>query len=378
MKITNYELRITFVLYVILFSWTKIYSQTNPNFNVYLDVNYRSAEAMFDVLERRFGNAEELAAMRGNQIALATSLMIENRWESGVESFRDHLQKIKSGVEIENDVFQFQRARDSVAAMKEVLRELQRRNFQRRVTATVEQLFPSSTKINVQIPVYVVAFGTEKVDAFVRRIVWENDIPHFVGEGEGELTIVINLSRVVELEDNLDSRFLSILSTVAHEVFHVAFGDYQDHSKQWQRFRKKNTAPVFQLLELVQNEGIAYYFSLEQRGRGYLPHDWNERTQTAMDRFNAAMEEMVSPDVSRARKYELVRTSNTSGFWESYGSISGMVMARAIENNFGKAALVETIEKGVLHFFDKYREAMFRDRNLPPLNDTTISFLDKK
>ncbi len=378
MRITNYKLRITICSFVVFIFFANSFSQTNPNFNIFLDGNYSSAEKMLDLYERRMGNAEDIASDKGNMIALSTSLMIEDKWENGIGLFKEHISKIKSGEHIENDILQLQSSQQRLKEMRDLLEEIKKRNFNRRVVATVEQLFPSNAKIDVNIPMYIVAFGTEKVDAFVRRIVWENNVPRFVGEGEGELTIVINLSGAVEREDGLESRFIGVLSTVAHEVFHAAFGNYQDRSKRWKQFRKTHNAPLYQLLELVQNEGIAYYFSLEQRGRGYLPRDWNEKTREAFQKFNLSAEQLLQENISPSRAFEIIRKANTSGFWESYGSISGMVMARAIETNLGHAALQETIAKGVGNFFEKYSEAIQHDGNLPNVDKEVLEKILEK
>jgi len=328
---------------------------------------------MFELFERRVGNTETLESLRGNKIALATSVMIENNWSSGIQRFREHIAHIKSGIAIEEDTYQLQYGMLHNNELKELFNEIRLRNFNQKVSATIEQFFPANATLDIRIPMYIVAFGTEKVDAFVRRIVWDNDTPRFVGDNEGELTIVVNLAGAVSLEDNLNARFLGLLSTVAHEVFHVAFAYYQDHSKRWKRFRETHTSPFFSLLELVHNEGIAYYFSLEQRARGYLPHDWNERTQKAFSDINAVAEELLSENISPARAYEIIRKANTSGFWNNYGSISGMVMARAIDNILGRDALQKTIVFGIQDFFEKYERARLTDKNLPALNDSILN-----
>ena len=356
------------ILYFLLCT-TLLFSQTNHEFNITLDINYRSAEKMFDVYEKRWGNTSELVALRGNQIAYSTSAMIEEQHTNPAHAFTDNLQQFISGKFIENDYFQLQKAKEQLPEMRALLDEIRKRNFSRKVVATIEQLFPKQTKMNVVIPVYVVAFGTEKVDAFVRRITWENDVPHFVGEGEGELTIVINLSAAVELEDNLETQFIGTLSTVAHEVFHVAFGFYQDNSKRWKKFHREHNTPADELFELVQNEGIAYHFSIEQRIGGNLPREWGEKTREAMKIFIANADEILSMQPSDSRAYDIIRRANTSGFWENYGSISGMFMARAIEKNLGRKALTATIAKGVYDFFKKYDEASQRDKNLPMLSE---------
>ena len=360
------------VLLFLIFSSSLLWAQTNAEFNITLDIDYLSAEKMFDVYERRWGNRDELVSLRGNNIAYSTSILIEEQHINVVEAFRNNLEQFMSGRFIANDYFQLQKAKEQVIEMKELLHEIKKRNFSQKIIATVEQLFPQKTKMNIHIPVYVVAFGTEKVDAFVRRIVWQNNQPRFVGEGEGELTIVINLSAAVELEDNLELRFISTLSTVAHEVFHAAFGFYQDHSKKWKKFHKEHNTPFYELLELVHNEGIAYHFSIEQRMGGNLPHEWDEKMRAAMKKFNENAEKILAMHPSDFHAYDIIRKANTSGFWENYGSISGMLMARAIEKNLGRNALTATIAEGVFDFFYKYDEAAQRDKNLPKLSEKLL------
>ncbi|MBM4166974.1 MAG: hypothetical protein FJ218_08685 [Ignavibacteria bacterium] len=352
------------------------FAQTNPHFNITLDMNFTSAEQMLELFERRIVNTETLESLRGNKIAIATSVMIENSWASGIRRFREHIASVQSGIIFDDDTYQLQYGMSHKDELKELLSELRLRNFNQKVSATVEQFFPSDAKIDIRIPMYIVAFGTEKVDAFVRRIIWDNDTPRFVGNTEGELTIVVNLAGAVSLEENLHARFLGLLSTVAHEVFHVAFGSYQDHSKRWKRFRETHSSPVFELLELVQNEGIAYYFSLEQRARGELPRDWNERTRKAFDDLNAAADELLSKTINPSRAYDIIRKANTSGFWNNYGSISGMVMARAIDNILGRDALQKTVAFGVQDFFQKYERARMTDKNLPAVSTLLLNTLE--
>jgi hypothetical protein len=77
------------------------------------------------------------------------------------------------------------------------------------------------------------------------------------------------------------------------------------------------------------------------------------------------------------RANELIRLSNTSGYWESYGSITGMIIARQIDQTLGRMALVETIARGPSDFFGKYVELMKRDNNFPRLSDTVVRELGR-
>jgi hypothetical protein len=241
--------------------------------------------------------------------------------------------------------------------------------------STVEQLFPSGISISASVPVYVVAFGHENIDAYVRRVVWHGDLPQFVGEGEGELTIVINLAKAVNYGRTVDERYVGVLSVVAHEVFHVAFGVYKDAAPTWQSYYATHTSYLDQLLDLTQNEGIAHYLTFEQRTRGALPPDWEEKIAAAFAEFNRVAEELSSPGISPFRAHTLIAGSNTSGYWQSYGAITGMFIARTLDYSVGRRALAETITEGVGAFYRMYADVCERDRGLPRLSSTIINTL---
>jgi len=349
--------------------------QNNPKFDVRLNLDFSAAEQCIDLFEDRFVSTQELAELCGNRIAASTTGLIANRG-SVTAMLQNCLDSLKYHSFMEGDIYHLEDARKNVRGIKELLSEIRKRNFNRRIVATVEQVFPQDADVSITIPVYVVALGHENVDAYVRRIVWHGDVPQFVGENEGELTIVINLAHAVNYGNNLDERFVSLLGVTAHEVFHAAFGAYKDRSPQWKRFYSKHTRAFDELLDLTQNEGIAYYLSLDQIGRGYLPRDWYNRTREAFSTFNTNATELLSGNLTRSRASELIRAANLSGYWGSYGAMTGMVMAREIDIRMGRAALIETISIGPIDFFRKYLKLSGEDSNLPPLNNHILRALD--
>jgi hypothetical protein len=342
-------------------------SQTNPNFNVRLVLNFESAEKTIGLYEGLTGRGSEIAQLRGSQIATATTGLLAQQ-PLASSDLEKSLEAIKYRQLIGNDVFRLKEARENVAAIKELLAEIKHRNFAQRVTATVEQLFPATARINTSIPVYIVAFGHHNIDAYVRRVSWRGDTPVFVGEGEGELTIVVNLAKAVYYGRNADERFVGTLSVVAHEAFHAAFGVYKDTSPSWKAFYAERHSYLDALLDLTQNEGIAYYLSFEQRTGGYLPNDWDTRVRASFGEFNKSAGELLSTSLPPARANELIQRSNTAGFWESYGAITGLFIARQIDRSLGRAALVQTVADGPVAFFRTYTELERKDNNLPTLS----------
>jgi hypothetical protein len=356
----------SFLSLLIVVSVTSGIAQTNPRFNVSLSFDYSAADQTISLLDGNQINTTSLAELRGNRIAASTTGLIANR-ESLTNLLQSYFDSLRYRDIIKDDMFHLETARKNVDLIKQLYLEIVRRNFNNKVVATVEQIFPRDAEVNVTIPVYVVAVGHDNVDAYVRRVIWHSDVPEFVGEGEGELTIVINLAQSVNYGNSVDERLINLLGVVAHEVFHAAFGAYKDQSPSWKRYYRNHQSSFDILVDLMQNEGIAYYLSLEQHGRGYLPRDWSVKTREAFSAFAKNAKELLSPSLTHQRAEELLRTANLSGYWESYGSMTGMFMAREIDMRLGRAALIETIAAGPADFFQKYFTLAERDSNLPQI-----------
>jgi len=360
------------LLIVLILAGSAARGQTNSDFNVNLLLDYSSAEQSIALYNDQPVNTEALAALKGNRIAASTAGLIADR-RSVSSLLTAYLDSVKYHEIITDDIFHLEEARKNVDRIREILDKMKKENFNRRVVATVEQIFPADARISINIPVYVVALGHENVDAFVRRIIWHGDVPEFVGEGMGELTIVVNLAKTVDYAPGLEERFISLLGVVAHETFHAAFGAYKQGVESWKDFYKKHGSPFDALLDISQNEGIAYYLSLDQQGRGYLPRDWYSHTQEVFQTFNANASELLSSHVSPSRAQTLLRTANLSGYWGSYGAMVGMYIAREIDRRLGRQSLIETISKDPFDFFQKYIHLTEQDSNLPKLSRAIVS-----
>ncbi len=347
-------------------------AQQNDMFNVYLRIDYASAEKTLELYQGLGGRPAEIAALRGSQIALSTTAFLAQR-PLDTPVLEEALESVKFNQAMGDDIFRMRDARANVAAISELLVEAQRRNFGQKVVSTVAQLFPPDARVSTVIPVYFVAFGHQNIDAFVRRVVWRGDTPSFTGEGQGELTIVVNLAKCVNYGHSVDERFIGMISVVAHEVFHAAFGVYKDGSPVWKNYYASHNTPFDQLLDLSHNEGIAYYLTLIQSpSRGKLPADGLERARRSFEEFNRNAEEILAPGTTYRRSEDIIRLSNTSGYWESYGAITGMIIARQIDQTLGRQALSETIARGPADFFGKYADIMKRDGSIPVLSGVVI------
>jgi len=342
--------------------------RAEAGFDVTLRLDLTSAEETLSLYEGRYGNPRQIAALKGSQIALATTSLILQR-PLDTAALEESLEAAKFNQDLGEDLFRMREARSQVREIRELLEEVQRRNFGERVVRTVEQLFPAEARVNRSVPVFFVAFGHTNVDAYVRRVVWQGDTPRFVGEGQGEITIVVNLSRAVSYGRSVEERFLGLLSVVAHEVFHAAFAAYKDGSPIWRSYYAGPNSYLAQLMDIAHNEGIAYYLSLIQATRGRLPPGWEENVRASFEQFNRQGEELLDPELTRQRAYDIIRQSNTSGYWQSYGAMAGMVIARQIDQTLGRTALVETVRDGPVSFFSTYLRVMERDDRVPKLSE---------
>jgi hypothetical protein len=273
----------------------------------------------------------------------------------------------------ESDVYGFLPAKDHIQEIRKLLDEIKHRQFDRRIVATIASFFPGQIKISTRFSVYIVVIGNERSSAFVRRVIWNYDKPSFVNEGEGEPVIVVNLARVVERSNNPDEQFIEVLSTTAHECFHAVFSVIQN--AQPDSVKPKNIAES--LMEIVQNEGIAYYLSLQTHIGGAVPsRQWFTGTSNALDKLGKALAEMCSPHLTQERAKELIMNANLSGSFDgNYGATAGMRMAYEIDTYLGRPALTTTLVDGPRSFFSAYQKACLRDGSTPQIDERILRAL---
>ena len=352
-------------------------AQEYGDFDLRLELNVASAEESIELMRGLAGSPTRIAEMPGSRLALSTTATLAQR-PLALADLERALEAAKFNQTLGDDIFRLTEAKENVAGMADLLAELRRRNFAQRVVTTVAQIFPAGVRVRTRVPVYVVAFGYQTVDAYVRRVVWRGSEPTFVGEGEGEVTIIVNLSKAMSYGRSTDERFIALLTVVAHEVFHAAFGVYKDGSPDWREYYASHQSYLDQLLDLSQNEGIAYYLTMIQRTGGRFTPEGERSIRSAFDEFNQNAEELLSPGIDRRRAWDIIRLSNSSSFWNNYGAIAGMVVAREIDQALGRAALSRTIITGPNEFFNTYVDLMQRDTSLPMLSSRILQALGRR
>jgi hypothetical protein len=347
-------------------------SQTNPNFDFSLGVDYNAAEQMLDYFDHRTGNTKYVAELRGNQLAAATSVMLA-RTEKSDDDFRQQLELARNNTRFESDVYGFSPAKNHIQELRKLLLEIKHRQLDRRIVATIASFFPEQAKISTRFSVYFVVIGNERAAAFMRHVIWNYDVPIFVSEEKGEPIIVVNLARIVEGPNNVEAQFIEVLSTTAHECFHAAFSVLQKSLPD--SAKAKNIAE--QLLDVVQNEGFAYYLSLQTHlGERTPSGQWFEGTARAIKALNSVLLEMSSPNLTLSRAQELLMNSNLSGSFEgNYGATAGMRMAYEIDSRLGRPALTSTLLTGSRSFISTYTQACLRDGTLPKIDKQVLRML---
>jgi hypothetical protein len=325
------------------------------NFNVSLRLDFSSIDAMIALSEGKIANVNRVAELKGNQIAAATSALLA-RQSYLPEHFAQELDRFRNGSTSSSDVYGLRSTLEFLPQIKALVVEVKHRQLDRKVVATIAPFFPEKARINISIPVYIVALGNENAAAFVRSIVWRDNVPYFVADGEGELTIVVNLTRSVQYIHDIQIQFVDMMSTLAHETFHVVFGVYQQSSTVWKTI-ENHREPYWTLAELSQNEGFAYLISLQQRSGSTLSAGQLTSSNLAMASLNSALKELSSPSITQSRARELIMNSNLSGSYEkNYGASAGLLMAYAIDAKLGRKSLTECLENGVADFFLKYQQ----------------------
>jgi hypothetical protein len=369
----RYLMKMRFVFLILLCEiannpWT-LYAQTDPEFDISLNVDFNSAERLLDYYERFTNNSLVVVNQKGNQLAAATSVLLA-RTRRPSDDFQQQLERVRDNIQAETDIYGLIPAKKRVSELRKLITEAKRRQLDRKVIATIKSYFPNQINISASIPVYFVAIGNERAVAVVRRVVWKNDIPQFVGDDEGDPIIIFNLVRVLEISSNIEEQIIGIMSTLAHESFHSVFALL----KQSFPDSLKPQSYTDHLLDLVHNEGIAYSLSMSIQSTGRSPSkQWFDATAKAIESFNNIFLELLSPNLTDRRARELMMNANLSGSFESnYGATAGMRMAYEIDSRLGRPVLAATLLQGAHDFFQKYYQACLQDASLPTLDERVL------
>jgi hypothetical protein len=353
----------------------RVEAQISTNFDFSLGVDYSAAEQTLDYFDYRTSNVDQVAKLRGNQLVATTSVLLA-RTSKSPDDFRDQLELARKYPGFESDVYGFFPAKNSIPELRKLIDEVKRRQLDRRIVSTIASFFPAQARVATRFSVYLVVIGNERASAFERHVVWNYDTPAFVNDGEGEPVIVVNLAQIIKRQSSEKNQFIEVLSTTAHECFHAALSIMQKSLPE--SIRPKSAADY--LFDLVQNEGCAYYLSLQTHLGGDTPgRQWFDLTSKAVEKLNSVLLEMHSPNISHARAQQLLYDANLSGSFEAnYGATSGLRMAYEIDNHLGRPALTETLLKGGRAFILAYQQTCLIDPSLPLIDKRILNIIDQR
>ncbi|MCC7380556.1 MAG: hypothetical protein IT384_01900 [Deltaproteobacteria bacterium] len=209
--------------------------------------------------------------------------------------------------------------------------EARRRSFIAESTPILRAYLPSNTPIR-------------------GRVLFAVFIPPFAfAWGDG--SVVINLSAAY-----FDFNDDKVFNLLIHELFHNGFGLHQRGASPM--LAKDGAELIENILWQTQNEGIATYVAYRARSPGLFVEDYAliedevevgqlfERTRALLDDATRA----GARDLDALKERIFTLGSRDRAFY-----VVGAVMARQIETQHGRAALVETIVQGPRSFFRAYQ-----------------------
>jgi hypothetical protein len=214
--------------------------------------------------------------------------------------------------------------------------------------------------------VFVVANGHPSGDAYVRGV-------DGVDGPDGALQLsdaaepVILLNPIViasAYRGQPPEQAASAFGVLSHELFHALFRRYRAHERRWTRFSGDLSAGE-ELQLLVLDEGVAHLVAREERLlREGFPRG---RAQAALDAFTRACASLARAPEGSPESAQILRSAGQGGYWEKYGSITGMLLAYGVLRAFGVTGIREAVRCGPGRLRRLYVESARRLPDLPAL-----------
>ncbi len=153
-----------------------------------------------------------------------------------------------------------------------------------------------------------------------------------------------------------------ILNNLVHELYHVGYG----FNRSYRNEVELDNDQIYSMLDALQNEGIATYVGYKalsifptgiEKDYQLLESESDvQRLLTALNHlFSQA--EGLNPDSLRTKAWDV-------GVMQRAYYIVGAMMARTIDQQMGRDALVNTIRTGPLNFVSTYNSVTSKDRKV--------------
>ena len=350
---------------------SKTTDETNDNFEK-LKIKFNIHTKSSDLLLKWFDNQsdtimKEILEQPGTQIMAG---IVENTLSRNeLPTFFDELKNFSINDSLKSDPYGLRLAwlqRDESSLLLNKIKEY---NFQGEIVERIKPYIPTDYPLDVECNVYFVLTGWEWGDAMVRKI---TNIDNHSGVTEqGEPVIIVNLSIITNLYgDDIDILLNDDIShTISHELFHLVFAKYQNVSSYWKNNR--DTTKIGQLVEIIQNEGIAHYLSHNQKQN--LIENYNssnelkEREKEAFKQLSIAVKQLLNTELSNQEKDDILMKSNAGRYWDKFGAIAGKFMVYHIEKEYGEQAIQQSLSKGAYYFLELYNKLQIESPTLPSL-----------
>ena len=369
------------LILVAIISLTGIYScnqskttdNTNDNFEK-LKIKFNIHTKSSDLLLKWFDNqsdtiTKKIVEQPGTQIMDG---IVENTLsQNELPTFFNELINFDINDSLKSDPYGlrlawFQRGESSL-----LLNKIKEYNFSDEITDRIKPYIPTDYPLDVACNVYFVLTGWEWGDAMVRKITKTDN--HYRVTEQGEPIIIVNLSIITKLYGDDIDKLLNddISNTISHELFHFVFSKYQNVSSYWKNNR--DTTKIGQLVEILQNEGIAHYLSHNQKQnliKNYnKSNELKEHEKEAFKKLDIAVKQLLNPELSNQEKDSILMKSNSGKYWDKFGAIAGKFMAYHIEKEYGEQAIRQSLSKGAYYFLELYNKVQSENSALPILPD---------
>jgi hypothetical protein len=191
--------------------------------------------------------------------------------------------------------------------------------------------------MDISIPVYFVAFVPPR---------------SFVSGG-----VVINVSARYWKGD-----VQNIFNNLTHEIFHVGYS----HTRPGRTEAPLDDEALYGMLDQLQNEGTATYVGYRAASDFPAPDELDYQLLENTDDVTRLFGEINSlfQAVGTISEEELQRRSWRSGVTERGYYIVGAYMARTIDGELGRDALIGTLEAGPVSFVSLYNSLAVDDRRI--------------
>jgi hypothetical protein len=234
---------------------------------------------------------------------------------------------------------------DTFCAFRSEVAELARRfrDVDPSAFASVERLFCADDE---PVTLHLLPIGNPWGDAFVRDVA-------------GRPEIFVNLAVVARNygQDN-DQRWATLLTVLAHELFHIRFARQRAKSEYWRSFPASGS-PLAEARLTILDEGIAHFVGHRDSIARYLVEQ-REPLRLTLARGREALTRLSDPALSPSEAGEIIVRGTVGRFFSKYLCMPGMLAAYALHRNGGNAALLRSLED--LEFFE--REGLSRTDEL--------------